>query len=305
MISIKWKVYAVSELGQALKASREAREISLDELQEITKIQKRYLTAIESGDFRQLPGDFYTRAFIKSYAESVGLDAQAFFDEHANEIPKTKQEPIETMIPSRSAVHQPKKRPARRSAAQTSKFEAMLPKILLIVLILIVFVAIWMIMQHVSGKAPQSSSTANSGTSVAYKKNATQKKTSVSSGTTQKNSTKTTVKKKSAPAFVLKKDSSSGSTTHYTLSNANAFKMKITSKTGQPSWISATDTTTNKQYAFGTVNKSTSFSFDASPSKEISINVGNTLNTAIMINGKMFKFPTNNITQRIYITYKK
>ncbi|MDG0793610.1 helix-turn-helix domain-containing protein [Cohnella ginsengisoli] len=49
---------------------------TLDDIQEITKIRKRYLEAIESGDYKVLPGSFYVRAFVKTYAETVGLDAE-------------------------------------------------------------------------------------------------------------------------------------------------------------------------------------------------------------------------------------
>ena len=46
----------------------------MDDLQSITKIQKRYLSGIENEDYSMMPGSFYVRAFIKQYAEAVGLD---------------------------------------------------------------------------------------------------------------------------------------------------------------------------------------------------------------------------------------
>ena len=46
----------------------------MDDLQSITKIQKRYLSGIENEDYSMMPGAFYVRAFIKQYAEAVGLD---------------------------------------------------------------------------------------------------------------------------------------------------------------------------------------------------------------------------------------
>jgi len=70
----------VSELGLVLQKAREEKGISLDEIQRITKIQRRYLEAIERGHFHVLPGHFYARAFIKSYAEAVGLDPAYVLD---------------------------------------------------------------------------------------------------------------------------------------------------------------------------------------------------------------------------------
>ena len=61
-------------IGTRLRQARLNKNISLDELQQITKIQKRYLEAIESGELDLLPGSFYVRAFVKQYAQAVGED---------------------------------------------------------------------------------------------------------------------------------------------------------------------------------------------------------------------------------------
>lgn len=77
----------MSELGQVLQRAREEKGITLDDIQRITKIQKRYLEAIERGHFHVLPGHFYARAFIKSYAEAVGLDANHLMDHFQSDLP--------------------------------------------------------------------------------------------------------------------------------------------------------------------------------------------------------------------------
>ncbi|WP_139037439.1 helix-turn-helix domain-containing protein, partial [Bacillus pumilus] len=62
----------MTELGKRLVEAREEKGMSLEDLQTVTKIQKRYLLAIEQGNYDIIPGKFYVRAFIKQYAEAVG-----------------------------------------------------------------------------------------------------------------------------------------------------------------------------------------------------------------------------------------
>lgn len=82
----------MSDLGKMLQQARLEKGITLDELQDSTKIRKRYLQAIENEEFSVLPGNFYVRAFIKSYAEAVGLDPDEVLKLYGNVIPQTTRE---------------------------------------------------------------------------------------------------------------------------------------------------------------------------------------------------------------------
>ena len=77
-------------IGKKLKDARVANGLTLDDLQQATKIQKRYLIAIEDEKFDELPGDFYVRAFIKQYANTVGLNGNELLQEYDDYLPKTK-----------------------------------------------------------------------------------------------------------------------------------------------------------------------------------------------------------------------
>lgn len=71
----------MSSVGQTLREAREARGLTLHDIQEKTKIQPRYLKAIEEDRFDVLPGHFYTRAFVRTYAEHIGIDPQPLLSE--------------------------------------------------------------------------------------------------------------------------------------------------------------------------------------------------------------------------------
>jgi cytoskeleton protein RodZ len=60
-----------------LRAEREAKGISLDDIARVTKIQIRALERLEEARFDELPADVFVRGFIRNYARVVGLDADA------------------------------------------------------------------------------------------------------------------------------------------------------------------------------------------------------------------------------------
>ncbi|MEH7177144.1 helix-turn-helix domain-containing protein [Neobacillus vireti] len=84
----------MTELGNRLKEARLAKGLSLEDLQSITKIQKRYLIGIEEGNYSSMPGNFYVRAFVKQYAEALQLNPEEIFETYKNEIPATHNEDL-------------------------------------------------------------------------------------------------------------------------------------------------------------------------------------------------------------------
>lgn len=70
------KMAMTDGVGEFLRRERELRYVSLDDVAERTKISRRYLEAIEEGQYDRLPGETFVRGFIRSYAQSVGLDPE-------------------------------------------------------------------------------------------------------------------------------------------------------------------------------------------------------------------------------------
>ncbi len=68
---------ARAAFGAWLRAEREAKGISLEEIARVTKIQIRALERLEDAQFDDLPADVFVRGFIRNYARVVGLDADA------------------------------------------------------------------------------------------------------------------------------------------------------------------------------------------------------------------------------------
>ncbi len=61
-------------VGKLLKNERERQELSLEDVSDRTKINIKYLQAIEEDRKDGFPGDLYCELFTKSYAEALGLE---------------------------------------------------------------------------------------------------------------------------------------------------------------------------------------------------------------------------------------
>jgi cytoskeleton protein RodZ len=74
-------------VGETLKQRRLERDLSIDEVAEITKISVYFLQALEHNEFKKLPRGAFPKMFVRSYARFLGLDdnkiIQMFYEQIA------------------------------------------------------------------------------------------------------------------------------------------------------------------------------------------------------------------------------
>lgn len=84
------------EVGATLREARAARGVELEEIERVTKIRARYLSALEAERWDVLPGRAYARGFLRTYAEFLEVDPSPLVEEldrdlaaeeHAEEVP--------------------------------------------------------------------------------------------------------------------------------------------------------------------------------------------------------------------------
>ena len=68
------EIIQTSSVGERLKAAREKKKLSLEDIADQTRIPLRHLQNLEAGDWSNLPAPTYTIGFAKSYASAVDLD---------------------------------------------------------------------------------------------------------------------------------------------------------------------------------------------------------------------------------------
>jgi hypothetical protein len=67
-------VDARMSLAAWLRAGRDRRKLTIEDVAKITKIQVRILEKLESGQLDGLPAEVFVRGFVRSFAKCVGLD---------------------------------------------------------------------------------------------------------------------------------------------------------------------------------------------------------------------------------------
>jgi cytoskeleton protein RodZ len=65
-----------AKIGRILEQKRKEKGLSLEEVEQATKIRKRYLDGLEREDFAVLPAGIYAQGFLKTYANYLGLDGE-------------------------------------------------------------------------------------------------------------------------------------------------------------------------------------------------------------------------------------
>jgi Helix-turn-helix domain/Domain of unknown function (DUF4115) len=95
----------MGELGAKLRGERERRGIGIDEIEAETRIRAKFLLALEEERFDVLPGPAYVRAFVRDYAEQLGLDPQELVNE-LNARPDLVPDEV-VMVPPRQVTEVP------------------------------------------------------------------------------------------------------------------------------------------------------------------------------------------------------
>ena len=92
------EIIQTSSVGDRLRAAREAKKLSLEDIAEQTRIPLRHLQNLEAGDWSALPAPTYTVGFAKSYASAVGLDRTEIGDDLRSEMGGQRFDPGSTEV---------------------------------------------------------------------------------------------------------------------------------------------------------------------------------------------------------------
>ena len=270
-------------LGKTLRDARIAKGFTLDDLQQTTKIQKRYLIAIEDQNFDELPGDFYVRAFIKQYADMVDLDGAELLKQFDSALPSTQtQEYVDKVNENNPETRSQQRKVDDRYV----KLRRTIPVIGIVIVVLVVLVGIWVAASH-NGSSSKQDNVDSSSVSVSGSSNKSSSSSSKSSSTSSKSSSK-----KKTASFKQLSTTTSGST--WEMKNA-ASKPKLALSASSSAWMSVTvNGATSWQ---GTLSSATSHTMTIpSSATSVTFKFGNAPATKVKVDGKTFDFTSATAT---------
>lgn len=281
------------DVGARLKEARMAQGLSLDSLQETTKIQKRYLVAIEEGNFNILPGKFYARAFIKEYANAVGIDPNELLEEHKEEIPESENE-------SEIQYTRVEKSRKESNTDRSSMIFSILPKVIVVLLIIgIIVAAIWFINQSSSSNEPTEIEGNDSNVIITNPGNNNSEGTNNDSEETDTNETdesnaeEENTEEEPVDEMELEVvEVGTGSPPESTISLTNpGDELIFTFESETTVWLDVQNAAGETFYG-GFVNpEDPSLEVDLTGEESVYLNIGSTPNLSIQINGTAFEYP--------------
>ncbi|AZJ21876.1 DUF4115 domain-containing protein [Bacillus wiedmannii] len=280
----------MTELGQKLKEARGTKGLSMDQLHEITKIQKRHLVAIEEGNYDVLPGAFYARAFIKQYADAVGLNGEELLVEYQSTIPQSEKRDV----PQVSTGQKTQETMQKSSSWPIADH---MPKVLVALLVIAFGVVIWFVFQALTGKGDEKVPNAQSE-KIEVKKAENSpldtKKDEVKAEEPKKEEPKKEEpKKEEQPAQPtgqeeVKVVGTTGKVSTLEIHNNKTLELEISGKGA--SYVDVKDDAGNV-ILNATVQEGQIEKRDVSTLKEVRLNIGNATNVEVKLNGQVVAYP--------------
>jgi cytoskeletal protein RodZ len=292
----------VTELGNRLKEARLAKGLSLDDLQSMTKIQKRYLIGIEEGNYTSMPGNFYVRAFIKQYSEALSLNPDEIFETYKGEIPATLNEDLPQQL-SRVKTH-------KTISESNSKIFDILPKVLIGVFVIgVASLLYYFVYKNAGDNTNESINRENEPVKIVKSENLEKEKEKETENENKEEQANTGQEEEQTPVEETPKQEitavqTSGRNSTYELKNADKFVVKLVSK-GQ-TWVSIKNGK-GKSFFQGTLKTGATESETQDLSKESMavLRVGNAADTEIYVNDQKLEYavPATANVQNITIQY--
>jgi cytoskeleton protein RodZ len=144
----------MTDIGAMLREARMREHRDIAEFEERTKIRAKYLRALEDEEWGLLPGYTFTKAFLRTYADMLGLDGRMLVDEFKRQYQDPSEMELAPVLPARREARGARERGSERGRERSRRPAGPSSRVLAVALLVVLLAAALFVVQELRKKSP-------------------------------------------------------------------------------------------------------------------------------------------------------
>jgi cytoskeleton protein RodZ len=120
-------------------------KIDINQVESDTKIRAKYLRAMENEEWSLLPGEIYSKTFLRTYADYLGLDSRELLDDYRRQYERPTDHDLRPLTSGRERDRRPGTGRRQQPQPRGGGGFRIPPWVLVLIVLVIVGVALWLV----------------------------------------------------------------------------------------------------------------------------------------------------------------
>jgi len=135
----------MEQIGARLREARMGAKIDINQVEADTKIRAKYLRAMENEEWSLLPGEIYSKTFLRTYADYLGLDSRELLDDYRRQYERPTDHDLRPLTSGRERDRRQGRRRRQQPQPRGGGGFPIPPWVLVVIVLVIVGVALWLV----------------------------------------------------------------------------------------------------------------------------------------------------------------
>ena len=149
----------MEQIGARLREARMRGKIDINQVEADTKIRAKYLRAMENEEWSLLPGEIYSKTFLRTYADYLGMDSRELLDDYRRQYERPTDHDLRPLAAGRERDRRPRSGRRQQPQPRGGGGFPIPPWVVVLVVLVIVGVALYLVGSHTGGNGSTTPST--------------------------------------------------------------------------------------------------------------------------------------------------
>ena len=149
----------MDQIGARLREARMGAKIDINQVEADTKIRAKYLRAMENEEWSLLPGEIYSKTFLRTYADYLGIDSRELLDEYRRQYERPTDHDLRPLASGRERDRRPGFGHGLQPRPRGGGGFPIPPWVVVLIVLVIVGVALYLVGSHTGGSGSTTPST--------------------------------------------------------------------------------------------------------------------------------------------------